>query len=62
MVKKLIRGYYWNFLGNYGTKAQAQKSAKGHKKEWGGRTTITVSKIGVPSRSRYLLWHRGGKG
>jgi len=58
MAKKLIRGRYWTFLGNYDTKRQAQQSAKEHKKEWGGRTTITVSKIGVPPRSRYLLWYR----
>ena len=58
MVKKLIRGRYWTFLGNYDTKVQAKKSGEAHKKTWGGRITITISKIGVPPRGRYLLWHR----
>jgi len=56
--KKLMRGHYWTFLGNYDTKAQAQKSAKDHKKTWGGRTTITVSQVFRPPQNRYLLWHR----
>ena len=56
--KKLIRGHYFTFLGNYGTRRAAERSRKQHLKEWGGFTAITVGTIGVPPRKRYLLWHR----
>lgn len=58
MVTKIIRGHRWVFLGNYPSKKEAQYSAKQHKKEWGGRTTITFNTIGIPPHKRYLLWYR----
>ena len=47
------------FLGNYETKREAQRAGASHKRTWGGRTSITVTKIGRPPRKRYLLWHSG---
>lgn len=58
MVKKLMRGHYWTFLGNHETRAKAEASAKAHKKVWGGKTAITTTVIGKPLHKDYLLWWR----
>jgi hypothetical protein len=61
-TKRTIRGHLWTFLGNYDSKAKADKSAEGHKKNWGGRTTIETVKVGyMPNGKQYLLYWRKGK-
>ncbi|MBU1172994.1 MAG: hypothetical protein KKD44_25820 [Proteobacteria bacterium] len=58
MSKKLIGKHYWSFLHNYNTKAEAERGARGHKKTFGGFTTIKSVPVGHVGHKDYLLYWR----